>query len=432
MLSDTLPNAARLRRLGYGEARMHYMHSLFLGTTQGALAIRVHGPLDLDALARAARVVQARHALLGVVIVEDDDLFFARPTAISPRLEIKPRRWDGEWLDEMQHGNHVLLDTRSHLWRLVVLAPGRGEPPVFDLVLFMHHAVMDASGADTFFDELLALTAAGAGSEDAQVPDEVPPAAEACCSVNCSWDRFLQIQQQLAKETLAVAPPPHRAEAPLSERRTVVAPMRLGSDQMGAVARSVDAAGVTFNSYVSAALLAAVRRQSPDRDRFALYTALSLRRLCDGIKESDFGCYLSVLPTFHHLKAPSISLGDLADEHQRSLQKSFLVYGRPPADHDTRALRESMKRLLEIRTFVGDIAFTYAESRLRPSYGPLRVSHAYVAANRTIGNVAVVLHGLKLNNEVFFTVSHTEPLQEGRWAAQVREELAGLLGATAP
>jgi hypothetical protein len=199
----------------------------------------------------------------------------------------------------------------------------------------------------------------------------------------------------------------------------MVAPWSL--DTTADIERFCQTKGVTFNSYVAAALLRSVRRHTPARDRFALYTAASLRRLRSSAPLDDYGCALSIVPTFHRIdgERPLVSI---AAEHQQALLKSFVAYGRPPADYSIRALQDAVGRLADSRVFVHDIGFTYAESVLRPG-GGLAIEHAYVAANRSAGNVAVVLHGLRIGTRTFFTLSHTEPLQDARWAAEVGASL---------
>jgi hypothetical protein len=416
------------RRLGFGEVRMHLMHALFAGTTQGAFALRVRGPLDVAAFTRAVDLVRRRHAMLNAVIVQDggEFRFASRPEDGIERVSVRRREGEDTWLRVLHDENHTPLDPGRQLWRVVVLAPAPGEEPVHDLLLIMHHAVMDAGGADTFLGQVLEEVTGTTQSEHAPLT-AIPPAAESATRSAIPWERFLAAQREQAEKTRAVNPPPHLEAAPLAARRTVVAPFRLDAEHRRAADAFCADRGVSFNSYVSAALLSSVLAATPERRSFALYTAVSLRRVCDGIREDDFGCYLSVVPTFHEVPASGFDLGALAAEHHQSLQRSFLSYARPPADYPTADVLRQMEGLTALRTFANDVGFTYAESRLRTSYGPLRLEHAYVAANRSIGNVAIILHGLRLGEEVFFTLSHTAPLADSRWAAKVQRALESLV-----
>ncbi|GEM_PF-3825714 len=424
-----------IRRLGFGELRMHLMHSLFCGTAQGALSIHVRGTLDIDRLRWAVDVVKQRHEMLNVAIVEKDGEFFftRRPDIDVSDVSLRPcGDSDQEWLKVLQDENAILLDTERQLWR-VAIVPYSGSEPRFDIIVVMHHAVMDAYGTDMFLDEVLTLVSGGTlVSVTNDMPAPVPPAAETACALKCSWEKFTASQREIAQKTMEGIPPKHCVDAALSDRRTVVRTFKMSSNQLRVVSAFCTEQGVSFNSYVSAALLAAVRAESPERDRFALYTAVSLRRLCQGIRDEDFGCYLSVVPTFHRLPSLEIAIDELAKEHQAALHASFLSYAKPPVDYVMKDVREGMERLKGIRSFINDIGFTYAESKLRSSYGELRLLHSYVIAGRSLGNVALILHGLKFGDEVFFTMSHTEPLQDRVWAASVTTTLSRAIESPPP
>lgn len=422
-----------IRRLGFGELRMHLMHARGCGTTQGALAVRVDGPLDIPAFRAAVAAVKRRHAMLGAVIVEQDgEFYFARGVdGDEGDVTVRPEQDDAEgWLDILQQENAVLLPSDRRLWRVVVV-PYRGAEPRCDIIMVMHHAVMDANGADSFLDE--ALTLAGGGSlapTPGGHPTRLPPSAEEACAAACSWEQFQAMQGELARKTQALKPQAHLVAAPLEQRRTMVQAFRLDADRTRRLSALCAAEDLPLNSLLSAALLVAVRSHSPDREGVALNTAVSLRRLCRDIAERDFGCYLSVVPTFHSLPDEGADLIALARDHQQALLQSFVTYARPPADHPAREVAAGFDRLKSIAVFANDIGLTYAESALRPRYGDLVVRRSDVVSRRSLGNVALVVHGLMLSGEIGFTVSHTEPLQDRAWAIAVTEKLVEILART--
>jgi hypothetical protein len=411
--------AAIIRRLGFGELRMGLMHARLAGTTQGALGLRLHGPLDLERLVLAAHAVKARHALLDAVIVEHEgELCFAHGGGEGASVVVHPPSPASVGLrDAMAAENEQLLEPERCTWRLAVY-PHPGPEPIHDLVLVMHHAILDARGTDLVLDELLRLCT-GDSLEPLERPCSVPPAAESACATTWSWERFCTTQASVAEQVAAIGVPKHRVPAPLAERRTIVDGFVLDAASSTELRARATTIGASVSAMICAALLAAVRAHSPGRRRFAAFTAVSLHRLCPAVREEQLGCYLSVVPTFHELPSSTVDLESLALEHQAALHRSFLAYGRPPVDHPTPQVRASFERLAGIDAFINDVGFTHAESRLRERYGELRVGDVHVAARRSLGNVAIVAHGLELGDRISVTVCHTVPLQDSEWAAAV-------------
>jgi hypothetical protein len=415
---------AIIRRLGFGELRMHLMHTRLGGTTQGALGLRLHGALEIERLVLAADAVKARHALLDVVIVEHDgEPCFAHGTGERAYVVVHPPSpAPASVLAAMVAENERILEPERCTWRLAVF-PHPGPEPVHDLVLVMHHAILDARGTDLVLDELLRLCA-GETLASVEAPSPVPPAAESACATTWSWERFSAAQAAVAEQVGAIGVPKHRQHAPLAERRTVVEGFVLDEHAGLALRERAAVIGTSAGAMLCAALLAAVRAHSPERRRFAAFTAVSLHRLCPSVREEQLGCYLSVVPTFHALESDEVAVGPLALEHQAALHRSFLAYGRPPADHPTSQVRASFERLATIDAFTHDVGFTHAQSRLRARYGELRVGDVHVAARRSLGNVAIVAHALELGDRISLTVCHTVPLQDSAWAAAVTLTLA--------
>lgn len=416
-----------VRRLGFGEARMHVMQSLLHGSTQGAVCVRAVGEIDPRRFAEALAGIRARHAMLGLTVQEiDGEFFFAESTA-DTRIDWLPTRSaPDDGLAVLQQQNAIPLDAARETWRVVVV-PYAASEPTHDVLVVMHHAIMDAGGTDTLLNELFAALAGEALPTHAT---PVGPDAESACLVSVDWSQFQDVQKTLAGRVHDTRPQRHRGAAALQDRRTVTRAFRLSSTATALLLAECERTGVTVNSHVSAALLRAVRAQSPERDEFALHTAVSLRRLCPASEATPFGCYLAVVPTFHRVADAGIEIAPLAKEHQSALQSAFVRYAKPPRDYDAQALRGGAERLRSGDTFVNDIGFTYAESSLRTQYGALRLTQLHVVAGRAAGNAAAVLHGLKFGDEIFFTLSHVDPLQSEDWADGVLRHLVHALNAT--
>jgi hypothetical protein len=412
------------------EARMHAMHALFRGTTQGAVAVRLTGRLDQDALRRSVRRVGQAHEILRSTILDDG----GGPTLVpgaEPQLELEVRAADPDksWLAVAQEENERPISPKQCLARLILIAPDTSTPAnpneSYELILLVHHAIMDGAAADTFFHELLSL-ASGELAELA--PRPLPLSAERLLpeKLRMGWREYTEAQR--AGPRLPV--PPYRRTAPMEERRTMVNAAHLEPHEVLALERRCAAHGITVNSYASGALVCAVRQHSPERAGLTLNTTFSLRRLCNASLSSDqLGCFMTVVPVVHEFSQSSVDIERTSSHHQAALGRAVMQAARHPDSHSWAELRDGLAGLGDVTRFVSDIGITFGESRLRSEYGQLQVRQLYATVNRTAGNLALVVHGTKLADRLFFTINHTAPLQDDAWAAGVGADFLTLLRA---
>lgn len=414
-----------IRELGFSEARMHFMHALFEGTTQTLAAVRLQGRFELSLFQSAVDELIARHELLQCTIREQAGaLIFERVGPSSTCLKVSE---EPDWRAGFQVINSERLPLDRSPWAIrILLDPAHGS---WELVLVTHHSLMDGHGMDRLVRELLERYGDRLRDPQARRPASirrVPAAAEAMLPRTLSWPDFAARQAQLAGLQPARIPDPHVARAPHSERRTATLFFSLPPRHVEKLARCASEQRTTFNSWIAACLLSAVFEHSPNRSTMALNTAFSLRPLCDGLEADDLGCYVAVVPTFHGTCA-GVPIADLARDHGRLLTRAIFEYARHPESVAFAAMRSTLEPLAHVRAFVHDIGYTYAETALLDRYGELTVEHFYASANRAAGTAAAVLHGVKHQGAVYFTMNYTVPLQDHAWVQQVTDELLRLL-----
>lgn len=416
------------RQLGFSECRMYYMQRLLAGTTQCAAALRVRGCLSPAAFSAAVERLRNRHELLNVSVVAGSGelRFHALPEGRPLAIEMRPRHADADWLMALELENSVALDPEVELSRWVLLLPADGQEDVFDILLVAHHAIIDGMGAAALFRQLMAELATPGSTPAGRLM--IPPPAEESCPRTVPFERYLSLQAELGQKQPAV--PPHRRPAPLSERKTRVRALGLDAAQTRAIAESCEAAGSSFNSYVSACLLRAVQAHSSDRRQFALFTAFSLRAMCSHtLDDDDLGCYLAVIPTFHDFAERLPPATELARSYKSALSAALLRYMALPRSAPTDQLAASIGRLEAMDRFVNDVGYTFTEAALLERYGELTVEHCYVTANRAAGNLAIVVQGLSFAGRSLFTVNSTSPLQDEAWVSRVTASFAQELNA---
>ncbi|PXX79235.1 condensation domain-containing protein [Rivihabitans pingtungensis] len=412
------------RQLGYMEARMHLMQSMFHGSTQGALAVRLEGELNIQHLHQALQRAVYDFPIMRTVIAEcDGQPCFVDGASGALPVTVVAREQDDDWRKVLARLNDQPLDAARQLWRLVVLTPTQvtpGQPPCHDLLLCLHHALMDGTAADTFLHRVLTYcTHPACPPQDAR-PRSVPPAAETVLptKMQMTWSEFVGWQREQQAQLPVLPPLPHLATMPLQARRTALATMHVDAGQLARLMDWAARQDVTLNSVLSAALLLAVDAHTPGREQWALYTTFSLRRLCAAqIDEHDVGCCMTVLPTVHRVSGQEV--GSLAREHQHALARAVMRQTRVPVSVDVAQLREALMPLRHLTHFVSDLGLTFGESRLQSAYGDLRIRHFYPSVNRSLGNLALAVHGVRLNESLFLTFNHTVPLQSADWVDRV-------------
>jgi hypothetical protein len=408
-----------IRSLGFGELRMHLQHSLAGGTTQGALLVNVKGDVDLTQVNACVENIINQHEILRLCIVKHgSEYFFAENSVsnsdyVSHKVSIENNDGLGHLCAELES----VIDSTKQLWKLIVYShPGKN---VTDFVLIMHHAVMDAVGSEYFFDTLFNMLGNPACISEYNKSFPIPIAMEADALSACEWADFAQAQQKLQQVLDQTNLQSHRVTCPIEGRTTKVISGELGAFDVKLLEDFCADNDFSLNSLLSTLFTRAVYKETSGRDKFALFSAVSLRPLCPNAPKKEFGCYLSVMPTLHEFDS-SWSLINEAKLHKLKQHQAFMDIARwVPRAYDSAAIEKNVGDAIHAEIFKNDLGFTYAETGLKRSYGMLDVCHQYVGARRSLGNVALILHGLKCNDAIYFTLSYVEPLQDGGYANQV-------------
>jgi len=244
------------------------------------VVLELAGGPSPERLRLALDALQRRHPPLAARIVERKGRFRFEPDGTPPiPLEVEPRSKDGRWAEVAESELDRPIDAEAGpLLRCVYLAPaGAGGPA--EIVLTLHHAVIDAASAALLAGELLGLCAVargeGAGGGVDRVagptagPEDGPPPLESLFPAGLRGARGRLrrasfVARQLADElryrlrpqgvgAAADLPP-----APDGARNRVLS-ARLSAVATGALARRARRERVTLNSVLAAAFLLAVQ-----------------------------------------------------------------------------------------------------------------------------------------------------------------------------
>lgn len=422
----------KIRELGFGELRMHLLHSLGDGTTQGALHVRIEGELDDKYLESVVETLSIKLPILRATIQKIDGRYYFcladRNHHRNGFLDITvDKNSPNLWQARLEAENNLLLNSEEQLWRLI--AVNYQSVNCWDLILVMHHALMDAAGSEFLLDQILGCLGNLYEIGSLESTDNVFPSLEEDAVTACEWEKYVGIQNNIKIKLASLNLQKHLSSVGINERNTKSQYFQVNQDLVAQLEDFCEINQISLNSLFSAALLSSIALCTPDRKSFALFSAVSLRPLCQNVKERSLGCYLNVMPTVHSFSDDSVSsIIFLSREHKIEVQRAFLNTGRwIPRNYDVAIVENMISTLANSNTFGNDIGITYAESGLALQYGKLKVKHQYVTARRNIGNVALILHGLKSDRDIYFSLSHVEPLQSREWAILVKNKFLDLL-----
>lgn len=419
-----------IRALGFGELRMHLQHLLAAGTTQGTLMLRINGSINVDDFIRCVDAIRNEHQILKVVIQKlVDKYYFVEPESVAENARYFRRGGSADEWEHVMHSESLeLLDSGRQLWRFSLYEYVNEPAPTYDLVLVMHHAIMDAVGSEFLLDQILSKLGR---CEPAVFPEScvvpVPVSMESDAISACDWNRFVAVQGGVKQALGKIALQPHLADVPVTERITHTLPFSVQEAQVRMLDDFCEYHEVSLNSLLSVLFVQAVYQSTDKRNTFALFSALSLRPLCPNVPASGLGCYLSVVPTIHQ-RGHDVDLVEEARQHKVKMNQAFVDVGRwVPERFETSVVESMMQDALASTQFSNDIGFTFAETGLKDEYGSLKLVHQNVTARRSLGNVALILHGLRKEHTMTFTLSYVEPIQSRDYALKVKTAFTGLI-----
>jgi hypothetical protein len=426
-VESRVESSRAVRRLGFGEVRMHLMHAMFSGSTQGAAILHLRGPIQPDALRRAAMRLMQEHEILNARIERLGDAFWfcRRELPVRAPVTVLHREDADSWLRVLERENSGPLDTGSELWRVFLLLSPPERQQEHELILLAHHAIIDGAATGVMFERLLTATAGLSEDAEQRPARPIAPPAEDFWGFSLSWQDYERRQAAMGDTRRGVEPLPYSENAPLSSRMTCVLPLTPSAEASRKLLELSREARISVNSYLSALFLQALGAALPERDRLILHTAVSLRELTGGkIRSEDLGCYLAVISTMHDVRSEAAgALGTLAMEHQIALRNAALNEARNPNEVDLARFEAAMRPLAGAERFSLDFGITFVDAPLPRSYGPLEVTAFYGSANRAIGSAAAVLQVIQLGERLFFTLNYTKPLQRREWVERVAKEL---------
>jgi hypothetical protein len=398
--------------------------------------LRVEGDLPAETVRGALDALQRRHPLLRARILREAGGYAFHFDSAGPiPLEARDRPQGDGWVAAAQEESHRPLDIGTGpLARCLYLVDGRGG----DLILSIHHTIVDAASAVHFLGELLALCAGQAPEMEGDPAEEGQVAPTALYPDEYKGLGFARalgafMARQAADEigfrwgSRGVRTPPISDSG-----RCLMLPVRFPAALSQALEKASRRRRITLNAILSAGLMTAVQRHLYPMSRVPARVPLrhlifaDLRaRLRTRVPDARLGCMLSMF-RFAVLVGGKGGFWALAWDIQEATRRGartgerFLAYAMSP---------RLMKLIFDRKPFrMAATALSYSGPlNLPTSWGRFELAgvHAF-APNMTVGPEYHALVRL-FRGELWWDIGYMDCDMEEAAARRIAEETRAVL-----
>lgn len=394
--------------------------------------LRLDGDLPVPALRAALDALQARHGLLRTRILNDGQGYAFHFDAKGPiLLDVCERPGSESWIAAAQEEMHRRFDLHvGPLMRCRYLVDKNGG----DLIVTIHHTIIDATSAIHLFGELIALCAGQTPTDlgDTTQEGRLPATAlypEAYTGLGFARALAGFMAYQLGDELRFRWRSRGVRKAPIAATgRCCFLPIRFPAALTTALVQASRRHRVTLNAILSAGLMSGVQRRlypSPLVPlRHIIFTDLR-SRLRTTLPDATLGCLLTMF-RFTVMVERGGDFWALARNIQESTVRAahsgerYLAYSMSPG---------MMKMIFRLKAFrMGATALSYSGPLdLPPKCGSFEVTgvHAF-AANMTLGPEYSALVRL-FRGELWWDILYLDSDMDAAGAQQIAGEMRTVL-----
>ncbi|MEP6519266.1 condensation domain-containing protein [Microcoleus vaginatus] len=419
------------RKLGLVEMWMALGHEV-----GGGLIVNVvylEGILTAELVQHALKLVQHRHPMLQVYIVESEEGLYFQSTGITEiPVEVIYKQDENEAIKIAEKELHIKFTPGNNpLCRLTLLYSHKHQDSC-EIIITFHHGIVDGISCMRFIDDLLFYyQQINEAKNISQVESlEFIPPIETIVNYNIPSQNPKE-NHQLVNEQPSLPPQliiEHQASA--NERLTRMLPRMLSQEKTKTLIDKCKQEKTTVHGAMCAAMLfAAGKLLSIDRHvNFSYGLPVDLRKYCEPeITGQNLGCFISALG-FNQLIEPKTSFWDLARECKSRIHDSLIS-----GVHITRLLQGKLRNLdmdtmkeIVIKSMVSkedtlgrNNLFSISNRgkfQFRHQADKLKVKELYFATPQHISGDCFWLGVLTLNEQLFCNVIYVQPVISDRTA----------------
>lgn len=344
--------------------------------------LRMEGMPSPYILRQALDILQERHPFLKVRLTKVGGHYFHESGSI-PTIpnKVLQREGNDDWIKIAEYDlNHRVDSERGPLLRSTCLM---GEGGLGEIILAVHHSIVDGKSMETLFHELLSACAAIESGEEFEekvhlsplppVETHFPPEFK---GFRLKWKILVFFLQQMGDEFSYQFRLRGKRKPPINEKaQGRIIPMRIPEDLTTGLVRRSRKERVTLNSLVNAAMLLSVQKHLYGGDDLPMrYMSMADLRpyLRPPAPQSEFGCYISPMrfTIQMHKKEDIWSLA-------RRISDQIYATSKHGGKYLASVMGEQFMRMtFALRKFrMCTTATSYAgASPLKQSYGPYQVT----------------------------------------------------------
>ncbi|MEH1866516.1 MAG: condensation domain-containing protein [Nostoc sp.] len=409
------------RKLGLVEKWMALGHDV-----GGGLIVNVvymEGILTPGIVKQALKLVQHRHPMLQVYIVESDNgLYFQSQEITEIPLQVIYKQDENEAIKVAEKELHTKFAAgKNPLCRLTLLYSEQHQNTC-EMIITFHHGIVDGISCMRFIDDLLVYCQQINDGEDIYYiePLDFLAPIENLINYNILTQNKIENYQVTNEQP---TPPPqliieHQASA--NERFTRMLPRMLSQEKTKILIEKCKQEKTTVHGAICAAMLfTAAKLLSIDKQINLSYgLPVNLRKYCDPeITDQNLGCFISVL-VFNQLVEYNTIFWDLARECKSKIHDSLI-----------NGVHITLLQQSKLRDFDRDIVINFmlgkentmgrnnifsisnrGKFKFRYKSDKLKVKELYFATPNHIGGDCFWLGVLTLNEQLFCNFIYVEPI----------------------
>ncbi|MDM9384968.1 condensation domain-containing protein [Chlorogloeopsis sp. ULAP01] len=423
------------RKLGLVENLFKILNDL--GSMIDVNVARIEGQLTPDILQQALNLVQKRHPMLQVHIVESSDgaYFNSEGTSKIP-LHIINKQDENQWLEIAEDELHKKFSASMEPLCRVTFLPSSTSNGTSEIIATFHHAVTDGMSCMRFFDDLLSYCQQITDGEDIDtvVTMELLLPLEKMLANNLpSHNQAEEAQEKSHRENhspkLII-----EEEASPSQRRTCLVTKILRKDITVLLKERCKQEKTTVHGALCAAMLLETakivfRYGNIKNIKLSCGSNVNLRKFCQPeVMDKHIGCFISGIEEIHCLEKDT-HFWDLARECKLKINQStnskLPLFQVSNADNFRKFNKDFLNKASVHN--MGRSTTTHISNRgqfnLPEKYGSFKLKELYFATGQHIVGTCFWLGVVTFHEHLFCTFAYVIPLVSVKTAKQFADSV---------
>jgi NRPS condensation-like uncharacterized protein len=406
------------KKLGLLENLFEILHDL--GAMIDVNVAQIEGSITPNIIQQALYLVQKRHPMLQVHIVElADGFYFQSEGTPEITLRVIDKQHENQWIEIAQDELHQKFPRgTSPLCRVTFLRSSTSNG-ITEIIATFHHAITDGMSCMRFIDDLLSYCqqiAAGERISEVVTMQALPPLEDMLHPSPASKNNVEENQekpdQKIPQPKLII-----ESEAPLSARRTCLVPRILSKEMTLMLINRCKQEETTVHGALCAAMLFGAAKLA-DTDipiHLSCNSNVNLRKYCEPeVKDDYIGCLVSALEESHTWEN-NTNFWDLARECKSKISCSISL-GVPINRIHSDNLRQVEKQLLiymsqhEMGRRHTISVSNLGRVNLLDDYGSFKLKELYFATGQHVVGACFWLGVVTFHEQLFCTFAHVIPV----------------------